>query len=43
MIKYEWLPVQALTPQELEQAIDQSGAGIGSEYTLTFCQALIDN
>lgn len=36
-MKYEWLPFQSFTPQELEQAIDQIGAGFGSEYQLTFC------
>ena len=33
-MKYEWLPFQSCTPQELEQAIDQIGAGFGSEYIL---------
>jgi transposase len=36
-MKYEWLPFQVFTPQELKQTIDQIGAGFGSEYTLTFC------
>ncbi len=36
-MKYEWLPFQSFTPEELEQAIDQIGAGFGSEYQLTFC------
>ena len=36
-MKYEWLPFQVFTPQELEQAIDQISAGFGSEYKLTFC------
>ncbi len=34
--KYEWLPVKSFTPGELEQAIDKIGAGLGSEYHLTF-------
>lgn len=36
-MKYEWLPFKSFTPEELEQAIDQIGAGFGSEYQLTFC------
>ena len=36
-MKYEWLPFQSFTPEELEQAIDKIGAGFGSEYQLTFC------
>ncbi len=36
-MKYAWLPFQSFKPQELEQAIDQIGAGFGSEYQLTFC------
>ena len=36
-MKYEWLPFQSFTPQELEHAIDQIEAGFGSEYQLTFC------
>lgn len=36
-MKYEWLPFQSFTPTELEQAIDQIGAGFGSQYQLTFC------
>lgn len=36
-MKYEWLPFQSFTPEELEQAIEQIGAGFGSEYKLTFC------
>ncbi len=36
-MKYEWLPFKSFTPNELEQAIDQIGAGFGSEYQLTFC------
>ncbi|HVP42426.1 MAG TPA: transposase, partial [Terriglobales bacterium] len=36
-MKYEWLPFQSFTPDELEQAIDQIGAGFGSQYQLTFC------
>ena len=36
-MKYEWLPFKSFTPDELEQAIDNIGAGFGSEYQLTFC------
>jgi transposase len=36
-MKYEWLPFQSFTPEELEQAIDKISAGFGSEYKLTFC------
>lgn len=36
-MKYEWLPFQSFTPDELEQAIDGIGAGFGTQYTLTFC------
>jgi transposase len=36
-MKYEWLPFNSFTPAELEQAIDEIGAGFGSEYQLTFC------
>lgn len=36
-MKYEWLPFQSFTPEELEQAIDQIGADFGLEYQLTFC------
>lgn len=36
-MKYEWLPFKSFTPVELEQAIDNIGAGFGSEYQLTFC------
>jgi hypothetical protein len=36
-MKYEWLPLQAFTPSELEQAIDKTDECFGSEYQLTFC------
>lgn len=36
-MKYEWLPFKSFTPQELEQAINEIGAGFGTQYTLTFC------
>lgn len=36
-MKYEWLPFKLFTPNELEQAIDEIGAGFGSKYRLTFC------
>jgi transposase len=35
-MKYEWLPFKTFTPDELEQAIDEIGAGFGSKYMLTF-------
>ena len=35
-MKYEWLSFKSYTPAELEQAIDEIGAGFGSEYQLTF-------
>lgn len=35
-MKYEWLPFKTFTPEELEQAIGEIGAGFGSEYMLTF-------
>lgn len=36
-MKYEWLPFKSFTTDELEQTIDQIGAGFGSEYQLTSC------
>lgn len=36
-MKYEWLPFKLFAPNELEQAIDEIGAGFGSKYRLTFC------
>lgn len=36
-MKYEWLPFKTFMPDELEQAINEIGAGYGSKYTLTFC------
>lgn len=36
-MKYEWLPFKTFTPDELDLAIDEIGAGFGSKYTLTFC------
>jgi transposase len=36
-IKYEWLPFQSFSPDELENAIDAIGTGFGSQYQFTFC------
>jgi len=36
-IKYEWLPCQSFSPDELENAIEEIGQGFGDLYKLTFC------
>lgn len=36
-MKYEWLRFKLYTPDELERAIDEIGAGFGDLYRLTFC------
>jgi|GEM_PF-6599916 len=32
-----WLSFQSFTPSELERAIDEIGAGFGSQYQFTVC------
>jgi hypothetical protein len=36
-MKYDWLPFQSFSPNELEQSIDNIGMEFGSKYMLTFC------
>jgi hypothetical protein len=36
-MKYEWLPFKTFMPDELDQAINEIGAGFGSKYILTYC------